>query len=130
MAREAIQIPGEVIDALVAHAREAAPSECCGVLLGRGGAVIESRRAANLAADPQRNFSVDPRDHIAARREARGRGLEIVGFYHSHPRSSATPSPTDVAEASYADALYVIIGLHPDVVVRAFKLSNGRLQPT
>jgi proteasome lid subunit RPN8/RPN11 len=99
-----------VLDAVVAHARDAAPAECCGLLLGTLDAVTESRRARNLADDPNR-FLIDPGDHIDARRDARTRGIDVVGFYHSHPHSAAVPSERDLAEASYAGYLYLIVSL-------------------
>jgi proteasome lid subunit RPN8/RPN11 len=110
------------LDALVAHARETAPAECCGMLLGDGEAVTEARPARNLATDLNR-FLIDPKDHIAARRDARAHGLDVVGFYHSHPHSAAVPSPTDLAEASYPDHVYLIVGLageQPDVHLYRF----------
>ena len=115
--------------AVIAHACEAAPRECCGLLIGREGSILDAVRARNLEDDPTR-YLIDPADHIAARRASRARGLEVVGFYHSHPRSSADASPSDAAEASYAGALYLIVGLGggpPDV--RLFRLDDGRLRP-
>jgi proteasome lid subunit RPN8/RPN11 len=113
------------LDAAISHARETAPAECCGTLLGAPDVVIEARPARNLATDPNR-FLIDPKDHIDARRDARARGLEVVGFYHSHPHSAAVPSETDLAEASYPDHLYLIVGLAgepPDV--RLYRLTGG-----
>jgi proteasome lid subunit RPN8/RPN11 len=100
-------------DDIVSHARETAPAECCGLVIGYkasggGGAITEAARTRNLSADPNR-FEIHPEDHIHVRRTARSRGLEVLGFYHSHPRSPATPSATDVAEASYPGHLYVIV---------------------
>jgi proteasome lid subunit RPN8/RPN11 len=66
--------------------------------------------ARNLAESPTR-FLLDPSDHIAAIRSARRRGLRVVGFYHSHPKSAASPSETDRHEANYPDHLYLIVGL-------------------
>ena len=106
-----IQIRRAVIEDIVAHARGSVPAECCGLLLGHGEVIVESVRAANIAADPTRRFEIDPQHHVNARRDARGRGLAVLGFYHSHPRSPAAPSPTDLAEASYTDYLYLIVGL-------------------
>jgi proteasome lid subunit RPN8/RPN11 len=66
---------------------------------------------------------MDPKDHIDGRRDARRRGLAVVGFYHSHPRSPAEPSATDLSEASYPDHLYLIVSLAaepPDVAVFRF----------
>ena len=111
------------LDAVIAHARGAAPAECCGVLIGSAGVVTEARSARNLDSDPDR-FLIDPKDHIDARREARARRLEVVGFYHSHPHSAAIPSQTDIAEASYPDHLYLIVSLtgdQPDVQLYRFE---------
>ena len=119
----------EVIAALVAHAREAAPEECCGLLLGRGDAILEAVRARNAASSPTTRFLVEPKDHIDARREARTRGLDVVGFYHSHPHSGAVPSPTDLAEAAYPGTLHVIVGLAVDPPeVRAFEIDEGNFR--
>jgi proteasome lid subunit RPN8/RPN11 len=97
-------------DAIVAHARHAVPRECCGLLIGARDHVSEAVPADNLATDPNR-FFLDPRAHIAARRGARARNLEILGFYHSHPHSAPVPSATDIAEAYYADAMHLIVSL-------------------
>ena len=110
---------------IVAHAREAAPAECCGLLVGRSDEIVDAIPTRNVAGDESR-FLIDPKDHIDGRREARRRGLEVVGFYHSHPRSPAEPSATDVAEASYPDHVYLIVSLAsepPDVAL--FRFANG-----
>jgi proteasome lid subunit RPN8/RPN11 len=95
----------------VRHAREAAPTECCGLLVGRGDEVMEAVRARNVADEPATRFLIDPVDHFAALRRARERGLEVVGFYHSHPASAPEPSPRDVAEFTYPGHLYAIVSL-------------------
>ncbi len=91
----AIKLKQEHIDAMVAHALEDAPIECCGMLATKDGAVAEVRRAKNKEASPYR-FSIDPletRKHELAIDEA---GMELAGFYHSHTGSPAVPSPTDI----------------------------------
>ncbi len=103
----------EVLRAAIAHAREAAPAECCGVLIGAHGDVVEAVRARNAADRPTR-FLIDPQDHVRAIREARAQGLEVVGFYHSHPHSAPLPSETDRAEANYPDHLALIVSLASD----------------
>ena len=71
-------------------------------------------------------FLIDPKDHIAARRAARGRGLEVLGFYHSHPHSPAWPSPTDVAEAAYPEAVHLIVSLEGGGAdARLFRIERG-----
>ena len=116
----------EVVAAMIAHAREASPDECCGVLLGRGDDIVEVVRTRNAAKPATTRFLIDPQDHINARRDARTRGLDVVGFYHSHPRAGAAPSNTDLAEAAYPGGLYVIVGLGADPPeVRVFGFDNG-----
>jgi proteasome lid subunit RPN8/RPN11 len=105
-----VKLPRQAVATMVAHAQRTAPAECCGVLVGADDRVIEAVPAKNLSPDPNR-FLLDPKTHIAAERDARGRGLAVVGFYHSHPHSAAQPSPTDIAESSYAEALHVIVSL-------------------
>ena len=119
-----MMIASHVLDAIVAHARECRPGECCGILVGQDERVVASVRARNLDDNPSR-FLIDPRDHITAIKDARAQGLDIVGFYHSHPHSEAYPSPTDLAEAAYPGVLYLIVGLKNDAPeIRVFKLGG------
>jgi proteasome lid subunit RPN8/RPN11 len=114
---------------IVRHAREVAPEECCGLLLGRHGAIVEAVRARNIADDPATRFLVDPQDHFDGRRAARARGLEVVGFYHSHPRSPAEPSARDLAEFSYTGHFYVIASLRAESAeVGLFRFDDGNFQ--
>lgn len=123
-----IGISKHVIADILAHAREEAPRECCGVLVGRPEYVVRSIRARNLDATATR-YLIDPEDHFAAIRSARAEGLEVIGAYHSHPSSAPVPSPTDVAEAnSGADFVYVIVSLLDDAV-RAFRIDAGVCEP-
>jgi proteasome lid subunit RPN8/RPN11 len=123
-----LRIARGALESMVGHARDARPAECCGLLVGLGDAVQEAIRTGNIAADPNR-FEIDPKDHIVARREARRRGLAVLGFYHSHPHSRAVPSETDRREATYTGHVYVIVGFPGDqagdIETRAFRLENG-----
>jgi desampylase len=85
------------------------PLECCGLLVGSVGLILEAVRSPNIADDPARRFLVDPKTHIDAIRHARIRGLSIAGFYHSHPQSKPEPSASDFAGAAYSDHLYLIV---------------------
>ncbi len=121
-------LPRAVGDAVVAHAREAAPRECCGLLVGSGGAIVSAVRARNLA-DRASRFLIDPRDHINARRAARDQGLDVVGFYHSHPHSAPEPSPSDLAEASYPNHLYLIVGLAGEAAeLRLYRFTGEKFE--
>ena len=111
--------------AVIAHARAAAPHECCGLLLGDAGVIRESAPARNIADDPGRRYLIDPADHLAAIREARRRPIDVIGAYHSHPRSAAIPSPTD-ADGAFGDFLFLIVGLGADPAdLRAWRWDNG-----
>jgi desampylase len=118
----------EVLRDIVAHALEARPAECCGVLIGAGSDILEAVRSPNRSAAPDR-YEIDPKVHIDARRAARLRGLSVLGFYHSHPHSSAEPSPVDIAEASYPDSLYLIVGLGQDQMEGTAGARLFRLMP-
>jgi len=121
------RLKGTVLGDIVDHARRQAPQECCGMLIGDSGDVLECVPARNIADRPTVRFLIDPHDHVQALRSARARGLDVVGFYHSHPRSPAVPSETDLAEATYADQLLLIVSLQqtsPDLRLYWFRDGN------
>lgn len=121
-----MRIRRAVIDAIVEHARRESPRECCGLLIGRDGDVLKSRGARNLR-DSAVVYLVDPRDHFEAIRDARAAGLAVLGAYHSHPRSPATPSATDIREANDPGFVHVIVSLaDPEPQLAAFRIDGGR----
>jgi proteasome lid subunit RPN8/RPN11 len=130
MRGDSMRIAASVVGAIVEHARQEAPNECCGLLVGRTG-TIERAVATRNAAASRSKYLVDPSEHFALIRELRGTGHDIVGAYHSHPASAALPSPTDIAEAWNAEFLYLIVSLEnearPDV--RAFRIAEGGYVP-
>ncbi|MGE0706031.1 MAG: Mov34/MPN/PAD-1 family protein [Vicinamibacterales bacterium] len=114
--------------AIVEHAERERPRECCGVLVGRGREIVQAVPVENIAASPCR-FLLDPKGHIDARRDARRLGLDVVGYYHSHPNSPAEPSATDAAGVTYTDAVYAIVSLAgPMPVLRLFEWQEGKFQ--
>ena len=121
-----MRIRRAVIDAIVDHARRDSPLECCGLLIGSSDKVVECRAARNLKASSV-VYLVDPENHFEAIRHARAEGLAVVGAYHSHPRSAAEPSPTDIREANDADFVHVIVSLSDaEPQVAAFRIEDGR----
>jgi proteasome lid subunit RPN8/RPN11 len=121
-----VRVSSRVVDDVVQHARQAAPEEACGLLIGARDLVQSARPARNVAERPLVRFLIDPRDHFDAFREARRHGLDVVGYYHSHPRSSAVPSDVDRAEANDPDHLHLIVGLATDPAdVRLFHVLDG-----
>jgi proteasome lid subunit RPN8/RPN11 len=98
-----------------AHGEETYPHECCGILLGTIDIDKDERlvktviRAGNTRLDSLHNrYSIDPKELIAAQKQARLAALDIVGFYHSHPDHPPRWSPTDLAEAHWIGCSYVI----------------------
>ena len=103
-------------EALRAHGEETYPHECCGILLGKaeadGNSVRQLLRAGNTRTDSAHNrYHIAPEELIGAQREARKTGLDIVGFYHSHPDHPAEWSQTDFAEAHWYGCSYVITAI-------------------
>ena len=105
-------------EALRAHGEETYPNECCGVLLGKNvtgetaprlNHVHQIVRAGNTRTDSAHNrYNIAPQELVKIQRQARSLGLDIVGFYHSHPDHPAQWSPTDFAEAHWLGCSYVI----------------------
>jgi len=104
-----LRVSREALDRMRVAAKDSAPEECCGLLLGRE-TIEEVRCAANVAADPQRRFEIDPQALIDAIRAARAGGPGVVGYYHSHPRGPAAPSSTDREMASGNGKIWAIVG--------------------
>ena len=100
-----------VWDAVLRHAAEMFPNECCGLLIGQEGRASAAHRARNIADDPRRRFRIDPEDHFAAIRRARKDGLAVIGAYHSHPEGDPRPSETDRSEGFPDERfVHVIVG--------------------
>ena len=113
-------------DALVGHAREEAPNECCGYLRATDEVVEEVVPAQNPRRSPY-GYELDPGSLLAAN-QLDDEGYQ-VGIYHSHPRSPAEPSQTDINLASYPHWTYVIVSLAEDEpVVRAWRMAEGRVE--
>lgn len=107
------------------------PNECCGLLIGRieghQGIVDRVEPAANVwAGDRRRRYQIDPQAVFQAFRNARNEGLQIVGFYHSHPDGRSTPSEHD-REAAWQGKSYVIVAIREGRVagVRSWRLEPG-----
>lgn len=94
---------------LLDWAHAAAQLECCGILRGADGRVIELQRADNVAADGKRNFEIDPATLIAVHKDVRNGGAALLGYFHSHPNGRAEPSADDVAKAAPDDCTWLII---------------------
>jgi proteasome lid subunit RPN8/RPN11 len=109
---------------MVSHAREVAPNECCGYVSAREGSLEEVFRARSLRDSPY-GYELDSKSLLAAN-ELDDEGFE-VGIYHSHPRSAAEPSQTDINLAHYPHWTYLIVSLEGEPTVRAWHMVDGRV---
>jgi len=117
-------ITAEQREQLLAHARDDDPNECCGWMRLHDGRVDEVIRGANLRASPY-GYELDSKTLLSANlADDEGHGVAI---YHSHPRSPAEPSQTDINLATYPHWLYVIVSLADDSV-RAWRIADGRVE--
>ena len=109
-----MEIPKRFSDAMVEHALEEDPNECCGLLAGKDGEVLKHYRITNAVKSPTR-YSMDSKELLMAYREIEDSGWEIQVIYHSHTHSPAYPSDTDVRLATWPDSYYLLMSLaEPD----------------
>ena len=118
-----------LLDDMIAHAREEAPNECCGIIAGKDGRGVKLFRARNAEASPYR-YNMDPQDLFRIYRECDENGWEFLAIYHSHTFSEAYPSQTDVRLAFWPESHYVLVSLKDaeNPAVRAFRILDGRVQ--
>jgi len=120
-----MQISQAQLDDVIAHAQADAPNECCGYMRLTDGRVDEITRSQNLRSSPY-GYEIDPKSLLAANElDDDGFGVAI---YHSHPRSPAEPSQTDINLAVYPHWLYVIVSLAGEPQLRAWKIADGRVE--
>jgi proteasome lid subunit RPN8/RPN11 len=121
-------LPGAIRDAIVAHARADYPNEACGLIIGdraaaAGGRALRFEATRNRAESPYR-YEIDP-DDLYRLTIATDDAAEVFwGIVHSHVRSPAVPSATDIGLAFYPDALYLLVSL-TDESVRAWRIVDG-----
>ena len=126
-----LSLTEDVWHQMVGHAYGGLPDEACGLFAGAPddpGAVATVFYPCRNAAESSRVYTIDPRDHLRADRDADDRGLEIIGVMHSHTHTEAYPSPTDVAQAPEPAWHYVIVSLKRDAaVLRSYRIVDGEI---
>ncbi len=116
------------IEEMMAHAREEAPKEACGLLLGREGRAVRLYRAAN-ADKSATTYQLNPEEQFRIFVEMEEKGLDLWGIYHSHPVSPAYPSARDIRMAYFPESLYLIVSLAgKEPEVRAFWIVEGEVR--
>jgi len=124
-----MRIAKSLADEIVAHARKDLPNECCGMVGGSDGEARTVYRAENAEASPLR-YSIDAKEQFRLMREIEDEAREeLVAIYHSHTKSPAYPSQTDVNLAGWPDAVYLIVSLAdpeaPDL--KGFWIRDGKI---
>ena len=119
-----------MVDEIVAHAREEAPNECCGMIGGNDGNAMSVYRVANEFASPLR-FRMESGEQIKAWNAIEAAGEEMLAIYHSHTSTPAKPSQTDINESEmWESVVHLIVSLEdPDgPVVRAFRIRDKKVK--
>lgn len=126
-----LTLSSAVADAILVHARSELPNEACGLLSGDlgSGRATAFHPAGNSEASPLR-YNVDPDDLVRIVFGIEDAGEELVAIFHSHTRSPAVPSPTDLRSAQYPDAIYLLATVAdaaaaPSVALRAWRIRDG-----
>jgi len=134
-----LKLNEQIYNTLRKHGEETYPHECCGVLLGQSttcgdspnidvvNSVVDAVRAGNTRTDSAHNrYNIAPQELVRIQRQGRERGLDIVGFYHSHPDHPPHWSQTDLAEAHWIGCSYVITSVDKGkaAITNAFELSG------
>jgi proteasome lid subunit RPN8/RPN11 len=121
-----MRIARDLYDQIVAHAREEAPNECCGMVASRDGRAERVYRTTNIEASPLR-FQIDPNEQLRINNEIDEAGLELGAIYHSHTRTEPRPSQTDINFAClWPEVLWVIVGLAgADPDVQTWRIDDG-----
>jgi proteasome lid subunit RPN8/RPN11 len=124
-----MQISQTLIDEMIVHAREDLPNECCGMIGGSDGAATSVIRVTNAAASPLR-YEMDPQGQYDGLKAIEDEGAELLAIYHSHTKSAAYPSQTDVNQAvAWPEQIYVIVSLADEEApdVKAYLLKDLRI---
>jgi proteasome lid subunit RPN8/RPN11 len=123
-----LQISEAMVDEIIVQAREELPNECCGIIAAQDGDAVKVFRAVNSEGSPVR-YGLDPREQYRIMMEIEDHDWTLGAIYHSHTRSPAYPSQTDINLAFYPEAIYLIVSLQdsesPDV--RGFHIVDGEV---
>lgn len=124
-----MKIPQPLVSAMIAHAEEAYPEECCGLLAGTSGVPSHLYRIQNVHATPKVFFEMAPKEQFWAFKNMRHNNLNLVAIYHSHPETPARPSASDIRLAFDPEPYYLLVSLQqrnkPDL--RAYRIVDGKV---
>lgn len=123
-----ISIPRKIVQNLLHHAQQTPDEEVCGLISSKNNTPVRSYPIKNTSPTPATFFNLDAQQQIHAMAEMRDNHEQLFAIYHSHPTAPATPSKTDLEQASYPEALYLIISLNVKGVMEicAYKINNNQ----
>lgn len=123
-----VTFPAALVDQMVEHARRELPNEACGLIAGADGTPVKVFTMRNADESPV-TYRLDAKEQLAVFDEMEREGWDLFAIFHSHTHTPAFPSPTDLRQAFYPEAYYVLVSLEdgerPDV--RAFRIVEGRI---
>lgn len=124
-------LPRKLATQILTHAQQHADTEICGLISKAGDHPVHYYAVKNIAADPSIRFEMDPGQQIAAMKQMRVHGEELLAIVHSHPTSPPVPSAIDIAEIGYPDVYYIIVSLNTKDApeMRAYRMINATMQP-
>ena len=124
-----LRFPRTLLDQIVEHAREDMPNECCGIVAAKDGAAVHVYRARNVHESPTR-FEIDGLEVMRIQNEIDERGWTLASLYHSHTKTAAYPSQTDVNfAANWPGVEWIIVGIAAgsDPTVRSYLIDDGAI---
>jgi proteasome lid subunit RPN8/RPN11 len=123
-----LEIPENLLNKIIEHARQEYPLESCGILAGKNGKIIKFYPMVNTNKSSF-CYLMEPEEQLRVFEEIEKEGLELSAIYHSHPHTAAFPSQRDVDYAFYTDSLVLIVSLMEKVpLVEAFQIEEGKIE--
>lgn len=121
-----IKLPRPLVNDILSQAQQSPESEICGLIGGRNDNAEHCYPVDNSALDQSRRYQMNPKKQIDAMRQMRENNEELIAIYHSHPHAPALPSVTDLNEAEYPEAAYLIVSLNTVGVLEmtAFRIKD------
>ncbi len=114
---------------MIKHAYACHPEESCGLLAGPSDGDVQLVFPTTNILRSSTNYTIDPREHLSAIREADAAEMEIIGVFHSHPHTVGYPSVTDVSLAPDPTWVYLVVGMenYESPSVRGFRIRDGEI---
>jgi desampylase len=110
-----------LVSQMVEHAKREAPKEACGILAGKGERVRKVFECKNRDDSPFYAYTISPGELLKKIDEIEAGGLDVIGFYHSHPMGLEKPSAVDVSRATWPGHSYVIVSLPGGVKISSWE---------